>query len=84
LLRKQIGNRWSEIVKQLAGRTENSVKNRFNCLFKKVKDEKLLKIQENNMSEALSKITKVNPITGVPESLIDEDEVIDLLIVFKT
>jgi hypothetical protein len=53
-------------------------------MFKKVKDEKLLKVQENNMSEALSKITKVNPITGVPESLIDEDEVIDLLIVLKT
>ena len=32
------------------------------------------------MSEALSKITQVNPVTGVPESLIDEDEVIDLLI----
>ena len=44
ILRKQIGNRWSEIVKHLPGRTENSVKNRFNCLFKKVKDELLLKI----------------------------------------
>lgn len=41
LLRKEIGNRWSEIVKQLPGRTENSVKNRFNCMFKKVRDEKL-------------------------------------------
>ena len=40
-LRKQIGNRWSEIVKHLPGRTENSVKNRFNCMFKKIKDEKL-------------------------------------------
>ena len=36
------------------------------------------------MSEALSKITQVNPITGVPESLIDEDEVIDYLIQQKT
>ena len=36
------------------------------------------------MSEALSKITQVNPITGVPESLIDEDEVIEYLILQKT
>jgi len=53
-------------------------------MFKKVKDEKLLKIQENNMSEALSKIIEVDPNTGaLPESLIDEDEIIDLLINMK-
>lgn len=32
------------------------------------------------MSEALSKIVEVNPMTGAPESLIDEDEIIDILI----
>lgn len=39
--RQKIGNRWSEIVKKLPGRTENSVKNRFNCMFKKIKEEKI-------------------------------------------
>mmetsp|Transcript_17984 Transcript_17984/g.13007 ORF Transcript_17984/g.13007 Transcript_17984/m.13007 type:complete len:104 (-) Transcript_17984:1447-1758(-) len=41
LKRQQIGNRWSEIVKLLPGRTENSVKNRFNCLYKKIREEKI-------------------------------------------
>ena len=36
------------------------------------------------MNEALSKITEINPDTGVPESLIDEDEMIDLLILQKS
>lgn len=40
-LRMKIGNKWSEIVKDLPGRTENSVKNRFNCMFKKIKEEKI-------------------------------------------
>jgi hypothetical protein len=53
-------------------------------MFKKVKDEKLLKLQENNMNEALSKITEINPDTGVPENLIDEDEMIDILIEQKS
>ena len=37
----RIGNKWSEIVKDLPGRTENSVKNRFNCMFKKIREEKI-------------------------------------------
>lgn len=36
------------------------------------------------MSEALNKITQVNPSTGSHESLIDEDEIIDILIQLKT
>jgi len=36
--RLKIGNKWSEIVKELQGRTENNVKNRFNMLFKSMKD----------------------------------------------
>jgi hypothetical protein len=36
------------------------------------------------MSEALSKIIEVDPNTGaLPESLIDEDEIIDILISVK-
>jgi myb proto-oncogene protein len=39
---KAKGNRWSDISKGLTGRTENAVKNRFNCLIKKAKDEEIL------------------------------------------
>lgn len=42
LLQAQLdnGNKWSEIVKQLKGRSENSVKNRYNILRKKCMDSK--------------------------------------------
>lgn len=36
--RLTIGNKWSEIIKEMPGRTENNVKNRFNMMFKNVKD----------------------------------------------
>lgn len=36
--RLSIGNKWSEIIKEMPGRTENNVKNRFNMMFKNVKD----------------------------------------------
>jgi hypothetical protein len=41
LLRAQLefGNKWSEIAKKLQGRGENSVKNRYNMLHKKYRDE---------------------------------------------
>jgi len=44
-------------------------------MFKKVKDEKLLKIQEQNMTDALSKLD-----TSQQDPLVDEDEVIEILI----
>jgi hypothetical protein len=34
----KIGNKWSEIIKEMPGRTENNVKNRFNMMYKTVKD----------------------------------------------
>jgi hypothetical protein len=37
--RLSLGNKWSEIRKRLPGRTENNVKNRFNLMFKIVKEE---------------------------------------------
>jgi hypothetical protein len=37
--RLSLGNKWSEIRKRLPGRTENNVKNRFNMMFKLVKEE---------------------------------------------
>ena len=37
---REFGNRWSEIVKVLKGRTENQVKNRFNTLGKQFRESK--------------------------------------------
>ena len=42
-----MGNKWSEIAKCIPGRTENSVKNRFNSLAKKERT----KIQEQNKAK---------------------------------
>ncbi len=36
--RLNIGNKWSEIIKDMEGRTENNVKNRFNMMYKTMKD----------------------------------------------
>lgn len=36
--RLNIGNKWSEIIKDMQGRTENNVKNRFNMMYKTMKD----------------------------------------------
>jgi myb proto-oncogene protein len=34
------GNQWATIAKQIQGRTENQVKNRFNAILKKIREEK--------------------------------------------
>ena len=36
--RLNIGNKWSEIIKDMEGRTENNVKNRYNMMYKTMKD----------------------------------------------
>jgi hypothetical protein len=35
-----IGNQWAQIAKEIIGRTENQVKNRFNSMLKKIREEK--------------------------------------------
>ena len=53
---KKYGNKWSDIAKLLNGRPENSVKNRFNCLCKKEKEELIKKSTANgNLNDALQK-----------------------------
>ena len=37
--RLEIGNKWAVIIKNISGRTENNAKNRFNMMFKSVRDE---------------------------------------------
>lgn len=77
--RKQIGNRWSEIVKNLPGRTENQVKNRFNCLHKKARDELVKKKSSlKNMEDALKQIEH----EAVQE--VDEEEILTYMIEEKS
>ena len=54
--RLSLGNKWSEIRKRLPGRTENNVKNRFNLMFKIVKEEYI----KNNRHKSVLDIEKVN------------------------
>jgi hypothetical protein len=49
--RLKIGNKWAEIVKQMAGRTENNIKNRFNMLLKTMKDEAIRQMEHKNIHE---------------------------------
>ena len=61
LLTKQrdLGNKWTEIAKFLSGRTEIAVKNRFNCLLKKIKD-KNAKVKVVDINAALTSFNQVN------------------------
>jgi hypothetical protein len=77
-LRQKIGNRWSEIIKHLPGRTENSVKNRFNCMFKKIREENLTIIKDSTMQAALEKIKGT-----ASDSIVDEDKLLQNLIDLK-
>lgn len=53
-LQNDIGNKWAEISKHIEGRTENQVKNRFNSMIKKIKEDKQQARQEvENVSNAL-------------------------------
>ncbi|CDW82128.1 myb-like dna-binding domain containing protein [Stylonychia lemnae] len=54
---KQIGNQWAQIAKEIPGRTENQVKNRFNSMLKKIREEKTFKSEvKAGVQEALLQI----------------------------
>jgi len=57
LKQKAMGNKWAEIAKEIEGRTENQVKNRFNSLIKKIKEEKTYSAnKKRDIKEALTSI----------------------------
>lgn len=43
LAHKKFGNRWTEVATELKGKTNNNIKNKFYCIFRKVKSKILLR-----------------------------------------
>ena len=72
-----IGNKWSEIIKDMPGRTENNVKNRFNMMFKTIKDEFIK--HRNHKSVFVMEDKGKMDVTQIDES-IDEEMLIKQLI----
>ena len=52
------GNKWSEIAKELQGRSENMVKNRFNMLYKKHREDSKKSVMQD-VSEALQAVSEI-------------------------
>lgn len=56
-----MGNKWAEIAKTISGRTENQVKNRFNAMIKKIREEKTFGQQKKtDISHALTSLDQTN------------------------
>ena len=78
----KIGNKWSEIIKEMPGRTENNVKNRFNMMYKTVKDKHLMKLTHGSvfvMQEDEKMVKKSSSI----DDYINEEALIQKLIKIK-
>lgn len=58
--RLEIGNKWAEIVKQMAGRTENNIKNRFNMLLKMMKDETVRRMEHKSIMDGTKKVEQID------------------------
>ena len=66
-----MGNKWSEIAKCIHGRTENSVKNRFNSLAKKerTKLQEQMKAKNNTKADNASDLkNSMNSFFNVKQS----------------
>ena len=75
--RLSIGNKWSEIIKEMPGRTENNVKNRFNMMYKNIKDE-FIKNRNHQSVFVMQEKAAQNPNDGGDQ--IDEERLIRQLI----
>ena len=71
--RLSIGNKWSEIIKVMPGRTENNVKNRFNMMYKSIKDQF---IKNRNHSSIFAMKDKVVQDMQMVDDQIDEEKLI--------
>jgi hypothetical protein len=64
-MQKQLGNKWSEIAKGLAGRTENQVKNRWKSLVKKMEKSEgetmRYKRRESEDFRIISPLVQISP-----------------------
>jgi hypothetical protein len=83
LLEKQqiMGNKWAEISKEIPGRTENQVKNRFNSLLKKLREEKTF---QTNQKESIDHaIRSIKTTTHVKDESNDVNWVQELILMKK-
>jgi hypothetical protein len=65
LMRRQqeLGNQWALISKHIPGRTENQVKNKFNSLIKRIREEKTygVGLEKVGIQQALGEIEQPQP-----------------------